>query len=135
MTFYAEEDRVKSKPLHDCKHASALFEPLVQHRGGNNKEAFKTDVLYAILDKVASELITRFDSGIMRAIQALNPASEHFLILEKIKPLADIYLANLDDLVHELPQAKRLLQRKSETGGKSLLDFLGVLEPYKAAFF
>ncbi|XP_068210546.1 uncharacterized protein [Palaemon carinicauda] len=89
-------------------HDSILLELLVQHRGGNTKEEFRTDIFYVILDTVASELSDRFTSGVMRGIHALNPANEGFLNLEKIKPLAKIYSANLDDLVHELPQAKRL---------------------------
>ncbi|XP_068225679.1 uncharacterized protein [Palaemon carinicauda] len=116
-------------------HDSILLEPLAQHCGGNTKDEFRTDIFYVILDTVASKLGDRFTSSIMQGVQALNPASEGFLNLEKIKPQAKIYSANLDDLVHELPQAKRLLERKSETGGKSLLDFLGIIDPYKAAFF
>ena len=46
-----------------------------------------------------------------------------------------MYNANLEDLAHELPQAKRLLERTGQTGGQSLLELLVIIEPYKAAFY
>ena len=49
--------------------------------------------------------------------------------------MVKLYNANIEDLPHELPQAKRLLEHTGETQGKSLLDFLVVTEPYKAAFY
>ena len=56
----------------------------------------------------------------MRGIQVLNPVSACFLQLGKIKPLAEMYNADIDDLVHELPQANRLLERTEDAqGGKA----------------
>lgn len=51
---------------------------------------------------------------------------------------ATIYGTNLEDLKHELHQAKRILERKKADGMKtltSLLEFTEFLEPFNEVFF
>ena len=66
------------------------------------------------------------------------PKSNCFLELNFIKPLAEAYGADLDDLTHEVHQAKRLIERKARDGAAKpilLIEFLRFLEPYKDAFY
>ena len=114
---------------------TVLLKPLVQERAGAIRETFKTEIFYPVLDKLILQLNVRFCGSTVKGIQALNPARTCFFQLEKIKPLEEMSNENLEDLAHELPQAKRLLEHRGKTRGKSLLDFLVVIEPYKAAFY
>jgi len=50
---------------------------------------------------------------------ALNPSTEHFADFDQLKPFADAYRANLEDLEHELHQAKRLVERIGESSTDS----------------
>lgn len=116
---------------------SVLTAPVVEHRRGNTKDAFRIEVFYPILDNIISELDRRFSNencNIMRGIQALSPESDGFLLLSKVKPFAETFNANMDDLVHELHQAKRLIERKMDDRPSSLLEFTCAIEPYKEAF-
>ena len=93
--------------------ASILYSPLVDHRCGHSKDSFKIEVLYPIIDTFISELDRRFSTRncyIMGGIQALSPTNEQFLALQKVKPFAEVFEANMDDLKHELHQEKRLLE-------------------------
>lgn len=52
--------------------------------------------------------------------------------------LGNSYNKNLDDLKHELHQAKRILERKTAAGKKnltSLLEFTEFLEPFSEVFY
>ena len=119
---------------------SVLLVPAVEHRCGFTKDTFRVNICYPVLDKVLSELDKRFSNQnctIMQGIQALNPTSDDFLVGSKVQPLAETFDCNMDDLMHELHQAKRLVQRKVDQGLQgltSLVDFASFLEPYKDAF-
>ena len=74
---------------------------------------------------------------IFRGIQCLNPNNKHFLSMSNLKPFAEQFNINCEDLHHELHQAKRLIQRKTDEGKsvpKSVLKFTEEIEPYKEAF-
>ena len=65
------------------------------------------------------ELKRRFsiDScAIMRGVQSLNPQSNSFLEMTSLNDMAAKYNLASDDLMHEVYQAKRLLDRKAEEG-------------------
>ena len=119
---------------------SLLTTNRVQHRSNSTKDAFRVNVFYPILDCINSELCRRFASvncNIMRGVQCLNPQSGKFLVMSELKPFADAYNVNSEDLVHELHQAKRLIERNTEKGSQpplSVLQFTRQLEPYKEAF-
>uniref|UniRef100_A0A3B4VHH5 DUF4371 domain-containing protein n=1 Tax=Seriola dumerili TaxID=41447 RepID=A0A3B4VHH5_SERDU len=93
-----------------------------------------TIVFCPILDTVSAELERRFcksNCDIMKGIQALNPKSESFLKDTPVLLFGTIYNTDLDDLKHELHQAKRILERKKAAGMKnltSLLEFTVFLE-------
>ena len=65
------------------------------------------------------------------------PAGDNFLQRSQMKSLAEAHDANMDDLVHEVPQAKRLIERKVKEGvakPTTLTEFLRFINPYKEAF-
>lgn len=113
---------------------TVLLAPLTQHRGGETKQVFKVDIFNAILDKISVEIQNRFSNTILNGIQALNPRSESFLQSDAIRPYAEVFQSNISDLVHEMHQAKRMLERKAKLP-QSLLELFLVIEPYKEAFF
>ena len=47
--------------------------------------------------------------------QLLNPQSENFLFVESVEEFGKVFDSNMEDLKHEVPQAKRLLQCKLHT--------------------
>ena len=112
----------------------------VQQRSESTKEAFRVNIFYPILDSIYAELERRFanvNCSIMRGIQGLNPKSAKFLCMSDLKPFAEAYGLNSEDLLHELHQAKRLVERKVKEGlprPESVLQFTCEIEPYKEAF-
>jgi len=59
-------------------------------------------------------------------LQALNPSSQTFADITIVSPFAEAYV---DDLYHELHQAKRLLQRmKVEDRTTTLFAFISLIE-------
>lgn len=73
----------------------------------------------------------------MRGVQALHPNSNCFLEESPLFSFTEIYKLNLEDLRHELHQAKRILERKRKEGMQSLtttLEFTIFLEPFSEVF-
>lgn len=73
----------------------------------------------------------------MRGIQALNPKSNSFLEEAPLFLLGTIYETSLEDLKHELHQAKQTLKRKETAGMRNLtclLEFTEFLEQFKEVF-
>lgn len=60
---------------------------------------------------------------IMRSISALISGNEHLLDYETIKPFAEHYRSNADDLSQELRQMKQVIERK--TSEKIMRTFEG----------
>ncbi len=72
-------------------------------------------VFYPVLHTVNAELercFSRNNCDIMKGIPALNPKSNSFLEEPPLFLLGTIYSINLDDLKHELHQAKQILERE-----------------------
>ena len=102
------------------------------------------DIFKPVIDKALCELDRRFSDGnmrIMRSISALIPGNEHFLDDETIKPLAEHYRSNADDLSLELRQMKRMIERKTSEKtmptfeGNKLVPFSIFVSKYEDAFF
>ena len=55
-------------------------------------------------------------SAVMRAIQCLNPKSQTLLDIKMLLDIVTKYDLSTEDLVHEVPRAKRLLGRKAAEG-------------------
>uniref|UniRef100_A0A3Q4M441 HAT C-terminal dimerisation domain-containing protein n=1 Tax=Neolamprologus brichardi TaxID=32507 RepID=A0A3Q4M441_NEOBR len=114
--------------------------PIGQHRcKEDDKDKFKREVFYPILDHVHAEMEKRFNKtncDIMRGIQALNPKSKNFLSEEIVVSLAGLYDCDIEDLKHELYQARKVVQRRAGCGNElsSVLEFTTFLEPYKEVF-
>ena len=109
-------------------------------RSGGDEDMVKFEIVFPVLDKINAELERRFSEfscNILRGIQSLCPAGDSFLQLSHMKSLADAYDSNMDDLVHEVPEAKRLIERKVKEGvakPTTLAEFLRFINPYKEAF-
>ena len=91
-----------------------------------------------VLDRLLHELERRFSAthcDLLRGIQALCPSSEIFGEFSSVSPFAEAYGADLDDLSHELHQAKRVLHRmKIEDRPTTLVGFISHIERYGDAF-
>ena len=65
------------------------------------------------------------------------PCGRQLFATQSHEIAAEAYDANMDDLVHEVPQAKRLIERKVKEGvakPTTLTEFLRFINPYKEAF-
>ena len=109
--------------------------------GGAGRPANSTPVM----DTLLSELTKRFDTtqcAVMRGIEALNRSSNHFADVDCLKPFAEAYMADTDDLMHELHQSKRALERLSASKTDenvcgvpdSLVTFVTYISRYSEAF-
>jgi len=90
------------------------METVGDHVAVNNKASFKSHEYLPVIENMISAFERRFDTAqlsVMRDIQPINPASEHFLDVAYIKPFAEAYNTDIIDLQHELYQAKRLIER------------------------
>lgn len=118
---------------------SVITSTLGQHTEPDSKTSFRSKVFYPVLDCMIGEMSRRFSSvncEIMQGVQSLNPTSDSFLNDEKVILLANAYGSNIEDLKHELHQARRLLDRQGPADSPcSLLQLVNFLEPYKAVFF
>ena len=110
-------------------------------KSGGDEDMVKFEIVFPILDQMNAELERRFSEfscNILRGIQSLCPAGVSFLLHSHMKSLAETYDANvMDDLVHEVPQAKRLIERKVKEGvakPTTLTEFLRFINPYNEAF-
>lgn len=73
----------------------------------------------------------------MKGMQALNPCSPTFCEKDVVFPFASQYNCSTEDLQHEIPQLKHVLERKQTTGQeapKSLMELTVFLEPYREVF-
>jgi hypothetical protein len=91
-----------------------------------------------VLDSLLTELERRFDAtncNAMIGIQALNPSSKNFADFGCIREFAEVFKADVTDLMHELHQAQRLVQRMSDDSKPTtLVSFMSYLGRYKEAF-
>jgi Domain of unknown function (DUF4371)/hAT family C-terminal dimerisation region len=121
-------------------HESVIMETTGHRADISDATEFKRHVYFAILDAVKGEMDRRFSEencAVMTGIESLSPMSDGFLELDAVNKFATAYDSNLEDLHHEVYQAKRLLQRKKDSGMEppmSLLAFTRFLESYKDAF-
>ncbi|KAL6481128.1 hypothetical protein MHYP_G00092080 [Metynnis hypsauchen] len=112
-----------------------------QRESERDKDGFRTNFFYPVIDLMLSELERRFsrrNCDIMNSIQALNPQKDAFLKETTLFSFARLYDSNIDDLGHELHQFRRILDRKKQTGMQrpsSTVELIQFIEPYKEVFF
>jgi hypothetical protein len=92
-----------------------------------------------VIDTMISELNRRFcpDScALMRGVHCLNPTSKSFLNLDLLQAFASRYAIDEQDLLHEVHQARRLIERKAAEGLvlHTMQEFAAFLDPFKDAF-
>jgi len=104
----------------------------------HSKLGFKTNVYFQVLDRLLNELERRFAStncDVLTGIQALIPSSQTFADITSVSPFAQAYGVDMEDLSHELHQAKRLLDRvPSDDRPTTLVEFISHIERYGDAF-
>src|SRR6218665_2326361 len=104
------------------------------------------DTYYPVIDTALSEVDRRFggaNSNIMCGIGALTPGSDQFLEHSSITKFAEQYKSNVGDLVLELKQMKRMIERKTSdntmpTFGENTsthVDFCNFVSKYDDAFY
>lgn len=114
--------------------------PIVQRQVNTEKESFRTGSFIPVIDTLLSEVKRRFSKDncvIMQGIQALNPCSPTFCEKDVVFPFASQYNCSTEDLQYEIPQLKRILERKQSSGletPKSLIELTVFLEPYMEVF-
>lgn len=117
-----------------------LSTPIVQRQVSTEKESFRTGSFIPVIDVLLSEVKRRFSKEncvIMKGIQALNPCSATFCEKDVVFPFASKYNCSTDDLQYEIPQLKRILERKQSSGQetpKALIELAAFLESYKEVF-
>jgi hypothetical protein len=100
---------------------------------------FKSSILIPMLDKIISELNDRFSNNdsILRSTECFSPKSENFLSFSLLKPFAEHYNADLEQLENEfklLPSTIKAYEKEKNIKVKSVMMFLDFLEIYKNAF-
>lgn len=73
----------------------------------------------------------------MKGIQALKPCNVTFCEKDVVFPFASQYNCSTDDLQCEIPQHKRIFERKKSIGQetpKALKELTALLEAYKEVF-
>ena len=102
-------------------------------------DEFRTSIFYPLIDFCVNEMDRKFSEQnkiIMRGISALTPGNTHFLDWKLIKPFAEIYGCNLEDLELEIKNMSRLISRKQEANvPKGLLYFCNLATRLCDAFF
>uniref|UniRef100_A0A8C6SRB2 Zinc finger MYM-type protein 1-like n=1 Tax=Neogobius melanostomus TaxID=47308 RepID=A0A8C6SRB2_9GOBI len=117
-----------------------LFTPIAQRQVSTEKESFRTGSFIPVIDVLLSEVKRRLSKEncvIMKGIQALNPCSATFCDKDVVFPFASQYNCNTEDLQYEIPQLKRILERKQSSGQetpKALIELTVFLEPFKEVF-
>lgn len=73
----------------------------------------------------------------MKGTEGLNPCSITFCEKDLLFPFASQYNCITDDLQFEIPQLKRILERKQSSGketAKALIELIALLEAYEEIF-
>ncbi|XP_040890423.1 zinc finger MYM-type protein 1-like isoform X2 [Toxotes jaculatrix] len=131
----------RQKTLSSKLSQHCVLTTLGQRESERDKDGFRTNFFYPVIDLMLSELQRRFSSKnceIMNSIPALNPQKDTFLKEKDLFSFAQLYDSNIDDLGHELHQFKRILERKIQAGMQrpsSTVQLVQFIEPYKEVFF
>ena len=86
------------------------------------------------------ELKKRFSNDhviVFNGIRCLNPESKNFCNEEDLLSFAKLCGADIQDLIHEKYQIKRLIERKDKgrtESPKSILQLLNYIEPFQEVF-
>jgi len=117
---------------------SHVLETVGSRPDTTTKDGFRQNVYLPVLDSLLSEFDRRFGSShcdVLRGISALIPTSDSFADFSFLEKFAKMYTANVLDLVHELHQAKRLVERLAQADKpNTLVSFVSFIERYKDAF-
>ncbi|XP_019718752.1 zinc finger MYM-type protein 1 isoform X1 [Hippocampus comes] len=131
----------RPKTLSSKLSQHCVLTTLGQREPERDKDWFRTNFFYPVIDLMLSELERRFSSKnceIMNSIPALNPQKDTFLKEKDLFSFAELYDSNIDDLGHELHQFKRILERKIQAGMQrpsSTVQLVQFIEPNKDVFF
>ena len=105
----------------------------------SSADMFRTRIYLPVIDTMISELNRRFSKdscSLMRGIQCLDPTSKSFLNLEMLQAFENRYDVDEQDLLHEVYQARRLIERKAADGHviHTMQDLAAFIYPFKDAF-
>lgn len=128
-----EEPRRRSKrPRYSDDYVS---DSTIGHRDPlNTSQSLKVNIYFPVLDHILSEMEHRFSEthlSTMKAVQACNPTSFHFLKFADLKEMASLYGLSDELLSNECLLANRTLADKNL---ESVLDVYSHLLPLQTAF-
>jgi hypothetical protein len=104
-----------------------------------NKDHFKVEIFYPVVDVILSELDRRFkkNSSVICAMDVLHPQNANFLNFEHLKPMAEHYGCNMDILQCELkilPTTIKKYEETVKTKVANIMDFIDILTKYDLVF-
>ena len=130
-----EPSRCSTRSYNSALSDDYVVDSTIGHRSSlNTSQSLKVNTYFPVLDHILSEMKRRFSEthlGIMKAVQACNPTSSHFLEESDLKEMSTLYSVNDDLLANECLLAKRTLADKNL---ESALDVYGHLLPLQTAF-
>ena len=80
-------------------------------------DKLRTSSFYPVIDRLVNEMTRRFSTeagAVLMGTSALNPENATFLEKESLEPMAQLYGIKKDDLLAEVHQMRRLLERAGE---------------------
>ena len=122
------------KRMPKCYDFGIVLEITGSRESTDSSQSMKVSLYFPILDAVIAEMQRRFDDKnlkLMKAFQCCVHDSPHFLDIDHLLPVVDLYHLNKESLTMECTIAKRMLKDKETT---SINDVLSEIVPLKETF-
>lgn len=139
--------RTRNMPLkmahYIVEHNSAESQVGLEERSSSDRDIFRIEMFYPVVDCVINELQQRFSGQnvkIMQCVQAFIPSSPNFLNTSLISEIAEFYGGSNEDLLVEIVQFNKVIERRKKSGKEenipsTLLQLHQVVQQYGDAFF
>jgi len=121
----------RKRQMPQCCNVGIVMETTGLKESTDSSQSMKMNLYFPILDAVIAEMQCRFDSKNLELMKGLQPDSPHFLDIDQLQPVVEIYQLNKESLAMECIIAKRMLKDKEIA---SINDILLEIVPMKAAF-
>ncbi|KAJ8381116.1 hypothetical protein SKAU_G00018940 [Synaphobranchus kaupii] len=112
-------ERRQSQPPHHLQDFIVEAPIETEHPTMSSPDALRTSSFYPVIDRLVNEMTRRFSTeagAVLTGTSALNPKHATFLQKESLFPMAQHYGIREDNLLAEIHQVHRLLERKEEQG-------------------
>ena len=122
------------KRMSKCYDVGIVLEATGSRESTDSSQSMKVSFCFPILDAVIAKMQHRFDNKnlkLMNVFQCCAPDLPHFLDIDHLLPVVDLYHLNKESLTMECTIANRMLKDK-ETA--SINDIFSEIIPLKEAF-